>query len=1017
MASKSQRPTSPIVRNAGLMPVQKQTPVSPAVAKHRIENRTLPGKVYNPKKSPRQQATSGHFAAPIMTAAAGGFASNTVAGAHSIEELARALKNDVDLIYKFVYDNIEFIPTYGSQKGALGCLIDGMGNAFDQAELMVELLREAGYTASYQLGDLEMLEADAAAIFGTDTNIWAISNLMAAGGIPNSTYWNWPNWYIRFTHCWVKVTISGTDYVFDPALKAYTAITGMNLDTALSFSTTTFMSNATSGATVTSDYVQNLNRSNIRGDLDDFTDNLIDYIKTNKPDATTDDVIGGRTINPQSGTVRNTAHPSLQSGTSVTTWTTDIPNTYNATLNVYYWDATTPIDETFYSKDIHGKRLTLFFNGSHQAELRLDGTLIATSGAQGVGTWSSVWLEVIHPYPTTFADEGHWQSVWADKPYLIAQAWGNAGRGMIEEHRLKARQNEFGGSSVTSEAVLGESLAQFWHTWNTKKSWACDVFNRMTDCKTVLHHQTGLVGHYDTMLTDLGGIRWASGALDNDWDNVDTNDTALAMHGISFEEGIMNEGMGIDGVSTTPLLDIANSNGNKIYDASSSNWTGTVEPALTNYSSTDKSNIKSWWIDAGWRVALPEDGALGKDDWDGFGYYAISPYYGAIGIIQGGLKGGSGSIILSSSNVWDNQKCRGPETKYLTIGACTDTPPSSTNGTGFGSSVNSQITGGGMGQWLSPEPVDLRNGAYIYDNVDLMLGSASFPYGLSFQRFYKSSRRFEQNVMGLGWSHNHRIRASSNSDPFIGMGMTNPILGAAGIVEMYVCVALLRDLTKPMDKWVAVAIANKWLNDQLKENTVIVGLAEGSTMFLKQPDGSYVPTTGDGSSLALASGAYTLTTAHGIEYTFNTDGDIATIEFPAGPTATYTYTSGKLSSVTNGMGRTMSFTYTGDKLTSISDGNGRSVSFAYDADDNLETVTDAEGEDTDYEYDVPGRMIKIFKPENPTSPIMTNTFDTLGRVKEQKDAYNNVWKFYISGPRAEEEDYPATKKIGHSEVK
>lgn len=1005
MASKSQRPTSPVVRNAGLMPLPRQTPVNPTVAKHRIENRALPSRVYDPKKAPRRKATSGHFAAPIQTAAAGGFGSNTVAGAQSISELARALKNDVDLIYKFVYDNIEFIPTYGSQKGALGCLVDGMGNAFDQAELMIELLREAGYTASYQLGDLEMLEADAAAIFGTDTNIWAISNLLAVGGIPNSTYWNWPNWYIRFTHCWVKVTISGTDYVFDPALKAYTAIAGMNMDTALSFSSATFMSNATSGATVTSDYVQNLNRSNIRDDLEEFTDNLIDYIKTNKPDATTDDVIGGRTINPQSGTVRNTAHPSLQSGTSVTTWATDIPNAYKATLNVYYWDATTPIDETFYSKDIHGKRLTLFFNGSHEAELRLDGTLIATSGAQGVGTYSSVWLEVVHPYPTTFADEGHWQTVWADKPYLIAQAWGNAGRGMIDRHRNKSRQNKFDGSAATDEDVLGESLAQFWHTWNTKKSWACDVFNRMTDCKTVLHHQTGLVGHYDTMLTDLGGIVWASGALDNDWDNVDTNDTALAMHGISFEEGIMNEILDLDGVSSTPLLDIANSNGDKIYDASSSNWTGTVEPALTNYSSTDKSNIKSWWIDAGWRVALPEDGALSKGDWDGFGYYAISPYYGAIGIIQGGLKGSTGAYAMVLDAIQPGASRAVPSFDWTCSNCISST---------IGAAPSSRSGGGGIVlndtrfiPWFSEEPVNLRNGVYLYDHLDMTVGSASYPYRLSFHRFYSSAKRLEQNILGLGWTHSHLINASANSDPFIGMGMTSPILGAAGLVEMYVSVALLRDLTKPLDKWVTLAIANKWLNDQLKENTVIVDMAEGSKSYLKQPDGTYVPTDGDGSSLTLSSGAYSMTTAHGVEYNFNTDGHISTIVFPAGPTITYTYISGisgKLSSVTNGMGRTLSFTYTGDKLTGVSDGNGRSVSFAYDLDDNLEAATDAEGEDTTFEYDNPGRMTKIFKPANPTLPIVINTYDSLGRVKEQKDAYNNTTRLYIAGPRAEEED-------------
>lgn len=717
MAQRTPKPTQPQSRQAGYKALEKQTPVSPSVARQRIENRKLPDQVYDPKKN-QPRASKGQFAGPIL-AATGGFANNTNSGTISITELARALKNDVDQIFKFVYDNIEFIPTYGSQKGGLGCLIDGMGNAFDQAELMVELLREAGYTASYQLGELELIEADAHALFGTDTTIWAVANLLAAGGIPNSANWVWPNWFIRFTHCWVKVDIGGTDYHFDPALKSYSAVAGMNMDTALSYSTATFMSNATSGATLTSDYVQNINRSNIRDDLDEMTDNLISYIQTNDPDATMDNVIGGRTIDPQTSTVRDTAHPDLQSSTTPTTWSTDIPNAYKATLNVAY----DTIDETFYSKDIHGKRLTLFFNGSREAELRLDGTLIDTSSAQGIGTWNSVWLEVVHPYPTTAKDEGHWQTVWAEKPYLICQAWGNAGPKMAAIHKASSEQNSFDGGAAADEDVLGEAMASIFHTWNTKKSWACDVFNRFTDCRTVLHHQTGLVGYYDTPLMDLGGIIWASGALDNDWNNVDTNDTALAMHGISFEEEVIKSTTGVsNGVCTTPLIDVANSNGDKIYDASSSNWVGTVEPALTNYSTGEKNNIKSWWIDAGWRVALPEDGDLEIDDWDGFGYYAISPWYGAIGIIQGGLKGVTGASARTIALV--NESVKGYSIQ--------------------GSSVLSYpyISVGNKVVWGN-DPVDLRNGNFVYANIDINVGSQSYPYSLEFERFYNSGNRLK----------------------------------------------------------------------------------------------------------------------------------------------------------------------------------------------------------------------------------------------------------------------------------
>ncbi|PIE62938.1 MAG: hypothetical protein CSA25_02495, partial [Desulfobacter postgatei] len=49
-----------------------------------------------------------------------------------IQAMARALKNDVDLIYEYVHDKITYTPIYGSVKGADATLTDGVGNSFDQ---------------------------------------------------------------------------------------------------------------------------------------------------------------------------------------------------------------------------------------------------------------------------------------------------------------------------------------------------------------------------------------------------------------------------------------------------------------------------------------------------------------------------------------------------------------------------------------------------------------------------------------------------------------------------------------------------------------------------------------------------------------------------------------------------------------------------------------------------------------------------------------------------------------------
>lgn len=966
-----------MTRQEGFKALQKQAAVKPATAKQRIENRKLPGNVFDPK-NPRRKV-KGQFGG--VMAATPGFATNTVAGPASIAELARALKHDVDLIMEFVYQNIEWIPTYGSQKGALGCLIDGTGNSFDISELMIELLRDsAAYDADFQLGELEMTVADAAVWLGTDENIWAIVNLLADGGIPCEEYWTGSEWKIRISHCFVKVDIGGTDYVFDPAMKSYSTISGMNLETALDYDSTDFMDNATDGATIHADYVQDINRTNVRDDLATLTGNLVDYIKTNNPDATMDDVLGGRKIDALTSQMRDTAHPHLRPSTTPTTWT-DIPNAYKATLNVAY----DTIDETFYSKDIHGKRLSLFFNGSHEAELRLDGTLIDTSSAQTPDSWNSVWLEVVHPYADTFADEGHWQTVWEGHPYLIAQAWGNAGRKMTDLHLDRYHQAVFDGGAVTDEDVFGSQLAVLWHEWNSKKSRACDMLNRMTNCVTVLHHQTGLVGHFDTPFTDLGGIVWASSALDNDWDNVDTNDTALAMHGIAFEAGAIEQITGLGGLSSTTLIDLANSNGDKIYDGRPDNWTDDVRPNLTNYSSQTLDDIESWWIDWDWRVAIPEDGDLTQNSWNGYGYYAISPWYGTIGIITGGLKGGSGDegtqCFTDNCPLWKGDD---PKRKR---------PP-------------------GWGAPKPGEPINAFTGEMLYDTADFAVGSARTPYGLEFSRSYNSGNRLEDGPLGLGWSHNHHMLLATRSDGLASLASESPVQGAAGIAQMYVTVDLYRDLDKPLDKWVVAAIANKWLVDQSAKNVVRVTTGTVTHEFVKLPDGSYARPLGSAFDLIdNQDDTFTMQTPQQVEYNFDENGNIETIVYPFGMTLTYSYTSGKLTSVSNGLGRTLTLSYTGDRLTGVSDGNGRSIEFAFDQDGNLETYTDAEDEDTVYEYDQPGRMTKVFLPANPTSPMFINTFDSLNRVKEQKDAYNNTWKYYLAGYRAEEENAEGDSQI------
>ncbi len=950
---------------------KKAPPAAPhAIARQLIESRSRPAKVFD-LKAFKQSGT--------VKSVVGGYASNTVGSPASIAELARALKNDVDLIFEHVYNNINFEATFGSQRGPVGTLLDGYGNAFDQAELMVALCREAGYTADLVFGQVRLDYGPIHDWLGTEpTNLLPAYWLLSNAGIPADLTYIYPDYVIDVTHCWVRVEIDSTYYYFDPALKVHEEIAGINLATAMDYDSTEFMDDATDGATQTADYIEDINRTNIRANLDTLTGNLVDYIKTNAHGAKVDEIVGGRRIVPQSGQVRDTEHPYLKPESEPDIWS-DIPNAYKCTLRVQY----DTIDETFYSQDIYGKRFTLFFNGSHEAELRLDGALIATSDAQGTGTWNSMLLTAEHPYSWGWADQYAYYRIWADKYYVIANAWGTGGRAMVEEHRRRLEQALFDGGADTDEDVLGETLSIEWYTLNALGGMNNDIVDRMTNCRTAHHHQIGVVEYYDTPAMDISMVVKTSANLDLNWDGPNVSATTSAMHGVANEAACSAQTYNVVSASTTTLVDVAANAGQKIYYADSGNWTSDVEPNLVNYDTGTKTDIESVWINNGYVVVLPEDGEVTLEDWQGYAYYVIPPYpySGAIGIIGGGLKGKRVKKVVTPEEANDET------VKFLAIWKLKDSDTTK-----------------------SDEPIGMFTGDFLSEKTDLTVGSAPAPYGLAFTRFYNSKNRLVNGTLGLGWKHNFDFTAHERVDGFLAYGQETALAAAAGIVEMFVCVDLMSDLSKPLEKILATAVANAWLVDQMTANTVVIKTPTSADVFAKLPNGDYVSAIGSANELTKDGDEFTLTTPQKVDYNFNADGQLATIVHPFGMTTTLTYVSDKLDEVDTGLGRTLEFTYTGDKLTSITDGNSRTVVFDY-TDEDLTTVTDPDSEDIVYEYDIPGRLTKVFMPQNPMDEFVTNVYDTLGRVQTQTDAENNTWEYFFAGARSEEKDPETNSKV------
>lgn len=128
----------------------------------------------------------------------------------SVIQLAEKLDHDPLKMYRWVKDNIHYLPLFGSIKGPGRCLSDKEGSDFDQASLLIALFRSAKIPARYVYGQMKLPIETAATWLGVDETQTARA-ILQRGGIP------YRNEVIR--RVWVKAYIDNVWVELDPALK------------------------------------------------------------------------------------------------------------------------------------------------------------------------------------------------------------------------------------------------------------------------------------------------------------------------------------------------------------------------------------------------------------------------------------------------------------------------------------------------------------------------------------------------------------------------------------------------------------------------------------------------------------------------------------------------------------------------------------------------------------------------------------------------------------------------------
>jgi len=894
-----------------------------------------------------------------------------------IEELARGLKYDPGLMYKFVHDHIHFTPMWGEVKGPYMTWMDRSGNAFDQASLMIALLKQAaehgsGYTITnpkYVVGEIQLTAAQFTSWFSVPNDAQVARQVLARAGLYGAVTANGEAISeVHLEHVWVKVTIDGEIHQFDPSFKSHTKGSRItNFRTAMGYDSTTFYNHAIQGATINEgSSVKDINKANIASDLTTYTNNLIDMIKTEHSGDDLTDIIGGSRIDA----VAETALPPVS--LPYTVYHTDedfpieeIPSIYRTTLRIQHCG----IDQTLYSSDIYGRRLSLKYNASNQPQLILDGTVKATGNTTTPGQSYDLTYIVNHPYESADFDGTVTVKVTAGGFYHILNGWGDTGTKILLKHRDLLQQYRHDGLSDSSEQVLGESFTLVGLTWLAQNSLMRSLAAGTTDHVVIGHHLLGVTGQYngpyiDVPLTHLGIVNATTVNTD-----VEGTFLAIAGHASAYEHEVIRQLQDCNAVSTVRLMEMANDRTtyDHIYSAVSGSWSS-VQSQLQGYSQAEKDQVTPY-INAGYTVFLPEYGDLTEEDWTGTGFQPVllgTSMLTTAHIVGGGYKGAAAS---------DN----------------TGISPSKLIDYGYGATTG-----------LDSE------GAYGTGATDIAIGGGGLPFGLAFGRQYSSNRRLEDGPLGLGWSHNLDIAALVRSDSFRVLDNASPMEAAFHIVTLYVTQNIDSDV---LSRNVIASLCQTWLMDQMMHNLVIMKQGAGRTSFVKRPDTGNKYLAPGGQNLRLITqddGTFLVKNSSGIFYDFDSNGRLFEWSDAYGNKVSFTYTSGNLTQVATKIGgsvtsRTLSFTYTDNHITTVTDSASRSISYTYDAYGDLTHYTNPDANETIYEYDATkhGLMTKIYSPVDQVNPFVTIVYDSLCRMKQIVDANDCTWDFYRATYRSE----------------
>lgn len=389
-----------------------------------------------------------------------------------------------DAVNRYIQSNIRVELRFGLSKGALGALVDQSGTPFDQAQLMVELLREAGISASYNVGTVTLSAVQFGAWSGlvqpttVDSNnlvsaftvdMRAACEVLADGSIPSNlgtasgcASLSGALSSVQIAHIWV--TANGHNY--DPSFKGHDIWQqNPNLLSAICGSAggcgTALASSLGAGGATS---ITNPSYSNLTQTLQSQGITAEQWIRSLSQSALThvtlEQVIGGRRLRPApAGYI---APPYTIAGTQYT-WTGNIPNQFRTAATISVPGAFAP---TFYLDETAGRRIVLSTyeaDGQNAADLTLNleqlvlaqGSLPSNPNSPAV----PIVISLNHPYANaelgTAGAPGSYQD---ETETLTSRLDLYVKNGIYSGHQAYSIILQAGNSGPSAEAFMAELI-------------------------------------------------------------------------------------------------------------------------------------------------------------------------------------------------------------------------------------------------------------------------------------------------------------------------------------------------------------------------------------------------------------------------------------------------------------------------------------------------------------------------------------------------------------------------------